>query len=156
MNRTFICMALALGCSGAIAQAVSAPALPAIYNEQADARAELNTALRKADAQHKQVLVVFGANWCKDCRDLAGKMAGGTLAPYVAKQYVVTKVDVGRFDKNTDLAAQMGVPLKKGIPAVALLSRDGQVIKATGAGELADARNMGDDAVLKVFEGLGH
>jgi thioredoxin 1 len=37
---------------------------------------------------------------------------------------------------------------------VAVLSREGEVIKATNGGELADARNMGDDAVLKVLEGL--
>jgi len=66
----------------------------------------------------------------------------------------VLKVNVGRFDRNTDLAAQIGVSLKKGIPAVAVLSREGEVIKATNGGELADARNMGDDAVLKVLEGL--
>jgi thiol-disulfide isomerase/thioredoxin len=126
----------------------------AVYNETSDARAELNQALVAADRQHKNVLVVFGANWCGDCMALDRKMSTGSLGSHVDKRFVVLKVDVGRFNRNTDLAAQMGVPLKKGIPAVAVLRHDGEVLSSTGGGELADARNMGDDAVLKVFEGL--
>lgn len=147
--------ALALGLVAALvpARAEDAPK-PQVYNEQADARADLNQALAQANAQQRNVLVVFGANWCGDCMALDRKFSGGTLAGPVAKRFVVLKVNVGRFDKNTDLAAQMGVPLKKGIPAVAVLGRDGQVLSATSGGELADARNMGDDAVLKVLDGL--
>ena len=48
-------------------------------------------------------------------------MGTGELASHVDKRFVVLKVDVGRFTKNLDLAEQMGVPLKKGIPAVAVL-----------------------------------
>jgi thiol:disulfide interchange protein len=147
--RRFTLAALLLGSS--IAHAV--PDLPP-YDEAADARVELNRALQQAQAQHKNVLVVFGANWCHDCRDLAAKMSGGALAQHVAERYVVTKVDVARFNKNTDLARQMGDPIRKGIPAVAVLRADGTLVKATAGGELADARNMGDAQVLKVFEGL--
>jgi thioredoxin-like negative regulator of GroEL len=134
------------------AMALAAPTLP--YDEQADARTDLNRALAAAQAQHKNVLVVFGANWCPDCRELATKMGGGPLAAHVAEHYVVTKVDVARFDKNTDLAQQMGNPIRKGIPAVAVLRADGTLVKATMGGELASARRMGDDEVLKVLEGL--
>ena len=146
--RRLLIAALVTGSSLAHA----APALP--YDEAADARADLNRALQQAQAQHKNVLVVFGANWCPDCRNLAGKMAAGPLAAHVAERYVVTKVDVARFDKNTDLAQQMGNPIRKGIPAVAVLRADGTLVKATTGGELADARSMGDEQVLKVFESL--
>lgn len=141
--------------SGLPAQAeTAATSAKPVYNEQVDARAELNLALAQAEKQKKNVLVVFGANWCGDCLALNKKMSAGSLATHVDQRFVVLKVNVGRFDRNTDLAAQLGVPLKKGIPAVAVLKQGGEVQSATGGGELADARNMGDDAVLKVFEGL--
>ncbi|MBV8503180.1 MAG: thioredoxin family protein [Paucibacter sp.] len=143
-----------IAASPVLAVETAAPALKPVYNEQADARTELNIALGQAAKAKKNVLVVFGANWCKDCRSLADKMGDGELAAHVDQRFVVLKVDVGRFNKNVDLAEQMGVPLKKGIPAVAVLKNDGTVASATGAGELADARGMGPDAVLKVFEGL--
>ena len=151
------CLALAAAPAAHAAEANAAPAageLKPVYDEGVDARAALNQALAAAQAQHKNVLVVFGANWCPDCRALDHKMSAGSLATLVDKRFVLLKVDVGRFNRNTDLAAQMGVPLKKGIPAVAVLSPDGEVRSATGGGELADARSMGDDAVLKVLEGL--
>ena len=139
--------------SGGFAATTELPPKP-VYNEQADARAELNLALASAQAKQKNVLVVFGANWCADCLALERKMSTGSLAAHVDKRFVVLKVNVGRFDRNTDLAAQMGVPLKKGIPAVAVLKQGGEVQSATGGGELADARSMGDAAVLAVLEGL--
>ena len=145
--------ALLAGMSLACTLAAATPG-PLPYDEAADARVDLNRALQDATAQHKQVLVVFGANWCADCRELAKKMNGGPLASHVAERYVVTKVDVARFDKNTDLAQQMGNPIRKGIPAVAMLRADGTLVKATAGGELADARRMGDEQVLKVLEGL--
>lgn len=133
--------------------ALAAPEAP--YNEQADARAELNQALAQAAQHHKKVLVVYGANWCKDCLALDRGFAQGKLAGEVSKRYVVLKVNVGRFDRNVDLAQQMGVTLKKGIPTVAVLGADGQVQGSTLGGELADARNMGEEAVLKVLAEVG-
>ena len=126
----------------------------AIYNEQADAHADVNQALAEARVGKKQVLVVYGANWCPDCRVLDGKLKTGALAAKVKDEFIVVKVDVGRFNHNLDLAQQMGVPLKQGIPTVAVLANDGSVLSATSGGELADARHMGDDAVMKVFQTL--
>lgn len=134
------------------ASAFAAEPMP--YNESANARADLNAAIAQAKSQKKLVLVVFGANWCKDCRELARKMAEGALAQQVAKQYVVTKVDIGNWDRNQDVAADYGNPSKKGIPAVAVLGADGKLRKATSAGELASARDMGEAELMAVFEQL--
>ena len=60
-------------------------------------------------------------------------------------------MDVGRFDRNVDIAEGYRVPLKKGIPAVAVLSPEGKLIYATEGGELADARKMGDQGVYDFF-----
>jgi thioredoxin 1 len=128
---------------------------PKPYDERADARADLNRALQQAREQSKQVLVVFGANWCADCQALARQMADGPVAVHVAQRYVVTKVDVGDFNKNLDLARQMGDAVKKGIPAVAVLGTDGSFQRATLAGELASARQLGPEQVLAVLESLG-
>ena len=61
------------------------------------------------------------------------------------------KVDVGRFDRNVDIAERYKVPLKKGIPAVAVLSPQGQLLYATEGGELANARKMGDQGIYEFF-----
>lgn len=124
------------------------------YDEAADARADLQRALLEARAAHKHVLVVFGANWCPDCRELARQMNGNTLAANIAQDYVVLEVDVARLNKNTDLDRQMGRPTRNGIPALAVLRADGTLVKAATGDELAHARQHGDAALLALLRGL--
>lgn len=124
---------------------------PAIYDEGADAKAAIRATLAEADKARLPVLVVFGANWCGDCRMLDATFTTGPSAPLIAKSFKVVKVDVGRFDRNVDIAERYRVPLKKGIPAVAVLSPQGQLLYATEGGELANARKMGDQGVHEFF-----
>lgn len=125
----------------------SGPRNKAIYNEAADADQDLARALAEASTQKKNVLVVFGANWCGDC--LA--FDGGARRAGLDQRFRVVKVDVGRFDKNEALAARLGVSLEKGIPTVAILDGNGQTVFTTQAGELANARAMGDKGIAAFF-----
>jgi protein disulfide-isomerase len=129
---------------------LAAVAAPLPYDEHADARATLQQGLDAARASGKEVLVVFGANWCKDCRELDQALHGRT-ASLIAARFVVVKIDVGNFDKNLDLVKRYGYPTGKGIPAAVVLSADDKVLYATRAGELADARHMGDDGIYDFF-----
>jgi protein disulfide-isomerase len=117
------------------------------YNEAADARQDIRQALTQAAQSGKQVIVVFGANWCGDCKVLDLAMKQGASAPLVAREFEVVKVDVGRFDRNVAVAESYGVPLKNGIPAVVILSPANKVLYVTRAGELADARSMGESGI---------
>lgn len=129
MNGFLALTALALSCT---ANAAEWP-----YNEKADAPADVKHALSAAQADHKKVLLVFGANWCKDCRDLDKALHGSSL-PLIEGKFEVVKIDVGNFDKNLALAEHYGNPIKMGIPAVVELGADDQVIYSTKGGELAD------------------
>jgi len=130
---------------------VHASAATPPYDEAADAKAEIQSALVEAQRARIPVLVVFGANWCGDCKVLDMAFTTGASAPLVRKNFKVVKVNVGKFDRNIDIAESYGLPLKKGIPAVVMLSPAGKVMYATRAGELADARNMGDTAIYEFF-----
>ena len=121
------------------------------YDEAADAKAQVAAALADASQARLPVLVVFGANWCGDCKVLDLAFKEGAAAPLIARHFKVVKVDVGRFDRNVGIAEKYGVPLKSGIPAVAVLSPQGQVLYATKGGELADARQMGDQGIHDFF-----
>lgn len=133
-----------------IAICCTAWAAPPPYDERADPRAELQHALSQAQAQHKDVLLIFGANWCEDCRHLDQAMHGSSAA-LIESRFVVVKVDVGNFDRHLDLARQYGDPIRKGIPAAVVLSAADQILYSTRGGELADARRMGDDGVYQFF-----
>lgn len=132
--------------------ALTAPAADKPYNETADAKHDIQQALAEAATNQTPVIIVFGANWCGDCLMLNAAMKSGASAPLFAKDFKVVKVDVGRFDKNEDVAKTYGVPLKKGIPAVAILSPKSEVLYVTKDGELSSARKMGDNGVYEFFK----
>ena len=132
--------------------AASSLAADGPYDESADARREVQRALADAAVAKASVLVVFGANWCADCKILDMTMRKDPTSALVAREFKVVKVDVGRFDRNVDLATAYGVPLKSGIPAIAILSPRHEVLYATRAGELADARKMGEAGIHEFFK----
>ena len=74
------------------------------------------------------------------------------LAALIARDFVIVKVDIGRYTKNLDLAERFGVPLKKGIPALAVLDRHGKVLYAMDQGQFADARHMSYESIKAFFE----
>jgi len=124
------------------------------YDEAANAKADVERALAMASTTKRSVLVIFGANWCEDCRALDVSLKNTRNAELVAKEFVVVKVDVGNFDRNLGLAAQYGNPIKTGIPAAVVLSPSNQVLYATRAGELSNARRMSETGVYDFFRSM--
>lgn len=120
------------------------------YDESADAKAQIAAALHEAAVAKEPVLLIFGANWCKDCRALDQTLKSGRNAELMGK-FKVVKVDVGNFDHNLDVTAAYGNPTRKGIPSAVILSSDDKVLFMTRAGELADARSMSDDGIYEFF-----
>jgi thioredoxin 1 len=132
--------------------AVAAIAADNPYNETADAKLDIKQALTQAATNQTPIIIVFGANWCGDCKMLDHAMKTGASAPLLAHDFKIVKVNVGRWDKNLDVARAYGVPLEKGIPAVAIVSAQKGVLYVTREGELADARKMGDQGIYEFFK----
>ena len=138
--------------AGLVATAAWAAPLP--YDEAADAKADVQRTLSEAKKSNMPVLVIFGANWCLDCRALDKALHEGRNAELVNREFKVVKVDVGRFDKNLDVAKAYGNPIAKGIPGAAVLSPEGNVLYLTKLGELADARNMSETGIYDFFHAV--
>jgi thioredoxin 1 len=119
-----------------------------IYSETADAHAEIKEALEKAKAEHKRVIVVFGANWCFDCHVLDEAFHRPELASIIADNYKVVHVDIGKGEKNQDLMKKYDVPMKRGIPGLAVLDGDGKLLYSQKNGEFENARALAPDDFL--------
>jgi thioredoxin 1 len=74
------------------------------------------------------------------------------LAVLIARNFVVAKIDVGRINKNLDVAEKYGVPLNEGIPALAVLDPHGKVLYTMDQGQFADARDMSYESIKEFFE----
>jgi thiol:disulfide interchange protein len=120
-----------------------------IYASGVDAHAEIKHALQLAAKGHKGVLVVFGANWCYDCHVLDLAFLRTDIAGVLQQNFEVVHVDVGEGDKNQDLMAEYQVPMKRGIPAVAVLDSDGKLLYSQKGGEFEKARALAPEDVLQ-------
>ena len=123
------------------------------YDESADAKAEVRQALAEASQANVPVLIIFGANWCGDCRALDNALKSSKNAELMANSFKLVKVNVGNFDKNLDLVAAYGNPIKKGIPSAVILSPSNKILYSTKSGELANARTMSETGIYDFFSG---
>jgi thiol:disulfide interchange protein len=152
MKRTYLHTLTGLAALWALAVALPAIALPDIYPPPEQAQAELTAALKEAAAQHRRVIVDFGGNWCTDCHVLDSYMHDSTNQPLIDANFLVVHVNVGRTDQNLNIAERYGIPLKKGVPAIAVLSSRGKLLHSQTGGEFEDMRHMDSSALTEFLQ----
>ncbi len=134
---------------------VTAPAMAQrrfIYDANADAHAQIREALEQAAREHKRVILDFGGNWCGDCIVLDMYFHEEPNAALLAANYVLVDIDIGQYDKNLDLAEQYEIPLKLGVPALAVLSAHGRLLYSQKNGEFEKMRRMDPQSVTNFLE----
>jgi thiol:disulfide interchange protein len=113
-----------------------------IYPTIEAAPADIKAALAEARRTHRRVLVDFGGDWCGDCQVLDIYFHQSPNADLLAKNFVKVNINIGHIDANLDVGERFGVPLKKGVPALAVLDDKGNVLFAQKTGEFENMRNM--------------
>jgi hypothetical protein len=127
MTKMKICVAflLMIGCSGVVAQR-----LPAADQVLAHVNAQ-------ASEEHKNVLLVFGASWCRYCTQFEVFLAAPEIQPIIAKHFVVARLGVyeesGRNPKlnnpkSDTLVHQFGEADKGSLPFIVFLDPKGGLI----------------------------
>jgi thiol:disulfide interchange protein len=137
--------------------AQSVPAAPKftakhIYSETARPAQDIAAALAQATREHKRVIVDFGGDWCGDCQVLDIYFHQAPNDALLAGHFVLVHVWIGHMDANLDVAKQYGVPITKGVPALAVLGADGKVLYAQKTGEFEDMRHMESGSVTEFLE----
>ncbi|HLY17586.1 MAG TPA: thioredoxin family protein [Bryobacteraceae bacterium] len=126
---------------------------PNLYPEPSEAEADLKAALVHAGKEHKRVLVMFGGNWCYDCHVLDNTFHSKEFAPLLDANYVLVHINIGEEGKdNNDMAARMGAALDKGVPSLAVLDPDGNVVVAQKNGEFESTVKIGPEEVRAFLE----
>ncbi|UAJ09475.1 thioredoxin family protein [Glacieibacterium megasporae] len=121
--------------------------LPIPYDTEAVGKVQVDAARKRAKASHKLLLIDLGGNWCPDCRVLAGVMAVPEVKAFLAKHYEVVTIDIGRRDKNLDVAEAYGASVK-GVPMVMIVDPVlGKTRNPDRYAALSDARNMTPQAL---------
>jgi hypothetical protein len=138
------------------AQTVQRPAPPPIYPTTDDVKTRLERALYLADFDDVRVLINFGSN--DDAR--SQKFAQALRDPvvmktkYSADEYHVVNIDIGKLDKNLDLAKQYGVTLKAELlPMLTVLDEHGKILAQASGPDFASAADPAafDTAKIAAF-----
>jgi thiol:disulfide interchange protein len=155
MNRllklSILSLTLTLGATAFTPAPASAQA-PAgrrhLYSETADPAADIAAALTQAKREHKHVILDFGGDWCGDCQVLDIYFHQQPNAALLSKSFIIVHIFVPTtMDKNVEVGAKYGVPIKKGVPALAVLDEHGAVLSSQKTGEFSDMRYMDSSSV---------
>ncbi|MGD0741224.1 MAG: thioredoxin family protein [Terracidiphilus sp.] len=140
---------LALVALLALAAGTANSAAHDIYPDPGQARADLAAALKTAAATHRRILLDFGGNWCGDCQVLDLYFHDARNKRILEANFVVVDINIGHMDTNLDIAEKYGVPISKGVPALAVLSETGKLLYSQKNGEFEAMRRMESSSVTE-------
>jgi thioredoxin 1 len=118
------------------------------YAPIANAAADLKRAQANARSSGKILMVIFGGNWCPDCRVLHQRLDESPVKEYATKYFEVVGINIGENDANLDIVKSLGGTLKKGVPSAAFFDSNGKSLGSTDNGELEPARGYSAQQVL--------
>jgi thioredoxin 1 len=116
--------------------------------------------LAQAKSNNQKMLLIFEASWCEDCNSLKERFAENEkIRQLLNENFLVFRVDIGRFDTNIDFAQKFGSPQENGIPALVVIDpqQNDRILGTTKGGEFSNASQMSDIAIesyLKQFVNL--
>ena len=113
-----------------------------LYPVNADAKKEIEAALKTAHSENKRVILIFGGNWCYDCHVLDQALHEGEAAKIVKESFLLVHVNIGEGDKNLDLIKKYETTLGFGVPTVVIIDDEGGVVYSSTKGEFEAARQI--------------
>ena len=103
--------------------------------------ADLQAAETKAKAEHKNILMDVGGNWCPWCLLLDRTLeTDSSLHTQLDGNYVVLRVNWSRENKNEEFLS--AYPKPKGFPAWYVLSPDGKLLEAEDTSNLESNHSL--------------
>lgn len=123
-----------------------------LYPDASEARTDIGLALSVAAREHRRVLLDFGGNWCYDCHVLDETFHYPEVARILDPNYVVVHINIGRYDANLDLAEKYQIPLKRGVPSLAVLDSKGNLLVSQKNGDFENTTRIGLKDVEQFLE----
>ena len=128
--------------------------LPLSYNGDIYSEVEVNDFIEDAVNNLKQPVIIFGGNWCPDCRILSGTLKTPSIEKFMNNHYRVLHIDVGRYDKNMNLISYFGVAKEEGVPRVLVFDKDKNLLNSSSTKEWTTVRDRKMQDVFDYFQEL--
>ena len=126
--------------------------LPLPYDEKVVDSLQLDEFIDLSISRGKQPVVIFGGNWCPDCRILEGTLAMPTIKKFLQQHYQVMHIDIGRYDRNMELMDHLNIESKKGVPRVVILDLEKNIVNSSTSSEWTTARDRKQQEIYNYFQ----
>ena len=128
--------------------------LPLPYDEKEIESLKLDRFIDLTIDKGKQPVIIFGGNWCPDCRILEGTLAMPTIKKFIDQHYQIMHIDIGRYDRNMELMNHLNIESKKGVPRVVILDLEKNIVNSSTSSEWTTARDRKQQEIYNYFQKL--
>jgi len=133
-------------------QDILMPPLPLPYNNKNISSRLLDSFIDEAINKNLQPVIIFGGNWCPDCRILDGTLELPTVKKFLNEHYKIMHIDIGRYDKNMELMSHLKIEQKKGVPRVVIFNFQKEILNSSTSSEWTTARDRKQQEIFNYFQ----
>ena len=128
--------------------------LPLPYDGNEISVEEVNKFLSQSIAENKQPIIIFGANWCPDCRIFSGTIDIPKINEFIETYFNILYIDVKRYEINMNLIEYFDIPSEEGIPRVLVFDFNKNVINKSSTTEWRTARERSSQEIFDFFQNM--
>ena len=127
--------------------------LEKVYDEEADAMAQIDEALEQARESGRFVICQVGGNWCPWCLRFAKFITDDEeIANVVKENFVYIHVNTSKTNKNEEALRRLGNPGRFGYPVLVILDDEGRVMHIQNSAYLEEGKSYNQKKVLQFFQ----
>ena len=126
--------------------------LPKPYDGKEYTVNDLNYFISSTIYNDKQPIIIFGANWCPDCRIFSATMNIPKIKSYIDKNFDILYVDVKRYEINMSLMEEYWIEPAEGIPRLLVFDSNKKLINSSNTTEWRTARDRTSQEIFNFFQ----
>lgn len=125
----------------------------AVYHPDADAKQQVDKAIVKATAEHKNVFLFIGGNWCGWCRKYYKfSKADFQIDSLMNADFIVEHINFSKENRNLALMQELDFPQRFGFPVFVILDKKGKRIHTQNTGYLEDGEGYSKKKVMEFLQ----
>lgn len=128
--------------------------LPLPYDGKEYSAEEVKLFIENTIDSSMQPIIIFGGNWCPDCRIFDGTLQMHTIKKFVDEKFKILHIDVGRYDINMNLLELFGIPPEKGVPRVLVFDLERKLINNSSTTEWTTARDRDPQEIFNFIQAM--
>ena len=128
--------------------------LPLPYNGIEYSDVEINNFLDESIKNNLQPIIIFGGNWCPDCRIFSGTINIPKVNAYIKRHFKILYIDVKRYEINMRLMEEYGITPAEGIPRVLVFDKNKKLLNNSNTTEWRTARDRNAQEIFNFFQDM--